>query len=354
MRLRCLAPVLLSGAVLAGLALASCNKPQPTAPTQPPTSTPTPPQTGAFTVSCSTSNVSLGWNGTSNQSCSVGSVGNFNDNVRLSCAGLPNGASCAFQPEVVRPTPGAVATLTVAYTDIVPPGSTPIQVIGTDTPGNIQSASVTLTKTIDTVSLACPSALDVSTIDAELTLSFESDPTAGQTVCSASTSGRALTRLETNVYSWLLTMRYIKFDQPLPWTPSQPYQWLIATIRRIRFRTDLGAISASCCSPANAVNVSVAGSSSWTSVQSNGRLFGNTSLLIHEARHNNGIAHTCGTKDQTIAELGAFGTQYYYLYWLADHLDSRFMTPEIAASNRSAGQSICTTQTCDQVCPLGG
>jgi hypothetical protein len=34
-------------------------------------------------------------------------------------------------------------------------------------------------------------------------------------------------------------------------------------------------------------------------------------LVIHEARHSQGFYHSCGTKDRTIAELGAFGVQYW-------------------------------------------
>ncbi|MGB7539536.1 MAG: hypothetical protein WBM17_13435 [Anaerolineales bacterium] len=50
-------------------------------------------------------------------------------------------------------------------------------------------------------------------------------------------------------------------------------------------------------------------------------------LMIHEARHSQGIYHTCGTRDQTVAEMGAFGVQYWTYVWLAYHSDPAFMTP---------------------------
>jgi len=34
-------------------------------------------------------------------------------------------------------------------------------------------------------------------------------------------------------------------------------------------------------------------------------------LFIHEARHNEGLPHTCSTNDQTLSELGSWGVQYY-------------------------------------------
>ncbi len=34
-------------------------------------------------------------------------------------------------------------------------------------------------------------------------------------------------------------------------------------------------------------------------------------LMVHEARHGEGYAHTCGVIDQTIAEMSAYGVQYY-------------------------------------------
>jgi hypothetical protein len=50
-------------------------------------------------------------------------------------------------------------------------------------------------------------------------------------------------------------------------------------------------------------------------------------LFIHEARHNEGYGHTCttgpraGQNDNTIAELGAWGVEYYFTLWLGTHTD---------------------------------
>ena len=41
-------------------------------------------------------------------------------------------------------------------------------------------------------------------------------------------------------------------------------------------------------------------------------------LFAHEARHNEGLPHTCGTfNDQTISELGAWGIEHYLFEWMA-------------------------------------
>jgi hypothetical protein len=41
--------------------------------------------------------------------------------------------------------------------------------------------------------------------------------------------------------------------------------------------------------------------------------------LVHEARHADGPLHTCGNKDQTVAEMGAFGVEYLFIVWVADY-----------------------------------
>jgi hypothetical protein len=59
-------------------------------------------------------------------------------------------------------------------------------------------------------------------------------------------------------------------------------------------------------------------------------------LYIHEARHadnNFGVLHDCTVQikganvmlDKTVAEMGAFGAEYYFYYWLAYHSDRDFM-----------------------------
>jgi hypothetical protein len=42
-------------------------------------------------------------------------------------------------------------------------------------------------------------------------------------------------------------------------------------------------------------------------------------VMVHEARHIEFGSHTCGTKDNTISELGSFGAQYSLMLWLGTH-----------------------------------
>jgi hypothetical protein len=42
-------------------------------------------------------------------------------------------------------------------------------------------------------------------------------------------------------------------------------------------------------------------------------------VLVHEARHIEAGPHTCSSSDNTIAELGASGVQYYLMLWLGEH-----------------------------------
>jgi hypothetical protein len=65
----------------------------------------------------------------------------------------------------------------------------------------------------------CPTTLQVASIDADLRLAFESDPTKSEPLaCTAGAGSRDLSPMKKRVYNTLLLMRQIQFDQPLPWT----------------------------------------------------------------------------------------------------------------------------------------
>ncbi len=189
----------------------------------------------------------------------------------------------------------------------------------TPTPANVQDL-------ID----RCPTPEEIAAVDADLTLSFEYDPGAGTLVCKAADGSADLTLLRTRTYQALTAMRLLVFDQPLPWTDQTLYGWFISNIDTIRFRNDIP--NSFCCEPAHAVNLVTSlfalDTDRWLqpgdwdeNVQSL------MVLLIHEARHSEGYYHTCGTRDQTLAEMGAFGVQYWTYVWLAYHSDPAFMTP---------------------------
>jgi len=149
--------------------------------------------------------------------------------------------------------------------------------------------------------------------------------------CQAANGSADLTTLQKRVYLSILVMRALQFDQPIPWTDKQLYQWFVDSIDGIRFRNDIQY--SSCCDPANVINVLVGDNSylvltdRWIDPPMGGGLMNTMILFIHEARHNNGYGHTCdnGCDDQTMAEMGAWAVQVYIEEWIAQHGDRAFL-----------------------------
>lgn len=107
-------------------------------------------------------------------------------------------------------------------------------------------------------------------------------------------------------------MRRLEFTEPLPWTKDPVYRWLTKSVHGVRFRAD--AVTSSCCGPDGIINVRAVvettpdgrqsgfalGITHGAAIDTDFRLLATfLQLLVHEARHNNGKPHTCGTKDQT-------------------------------------------------------
>jgi hypothetical protein len=196
-------------------------------------------------------------------------------------------------------------------------------------PGNVPS-DVALAP-VDAILSSCPTAAELAAIDADLALTFESDPSSGTLVCNASAGSRDLTSFKRIVYTTLLVMKKLEFTQPLPWTDKQLYTWLVDTIKGIRFRNDIEY--SSCCEPANVINIqnggnlSVKSTNRWIDPQINTGAMDLLALFVHEARHNEIGGHKCGTNDNTRAEMGAWGVQYYLFTYLANNLkDPSFLT----------------------------
>jgi len=200
----------------------------------------------------------------------------------------------------------------------------------------------------------CPSPTEVAASDRDLTLTFENDPTIGRTVCSAAQSSRDLTLLQAQVYRVLTVIRQLTFDAPLPWTSNSLYGWLVSSIRGIRLRGDIG--TSFCCVPADTIDIQTQNLAA-LQFPSDFRWVGTLMVLfVHEARHNNGIPfipHDCpdGVRDKTIAELGAWGVQYYMNLFLANHSDPAFITPPMRAGFIQDALGVCSTRFCDDHCP---
>jgi hypothetical protein len=183
--------------------------------------------------------------------------------------------------------------------------------------------------TVDACLAVCPTAAEVASVDARLDLVFEADPSAGDGfVCLASQGSADLTRVQERAYQALLMFDRLQFDQALPWTTQTLGGWLYqeSMIQGIRFRSDI--VNSFCCDPANYLNLLAdvfdRDNTRWIDPQSGVGLDGLVLLIAHEARHNQGLPHTCGADDNTRAELGAWGVQYYLREWLAYSSDECF------------------------------
>jgi hypothetical protein len=191
--------------------------------------------------------------------------------------------------------------------------------------------TATTAPTIDDFFARCPTAAEIASVDKDLDLKFETDPTAGTLACKASDGSADLTTLQERAYQSVVIMKYLTFDAPLPWTDKNLFVWFTGTIKGIRFRSDIQYNS--CCQPANVINIKVADNSylmvtpRWIDPTVGGGLMDTMVLYVHEARHNEGFPHTCanGQDDKTIAEKGAWGVQYYLLEWLAQHSERAFL-----------------------------
>jgi hypothetical protein len=172
----------------------------------------------------------------------------------------------------------------------------------------------------------CPTAGELATVDAEVSVAFEGDVGRGSLVCRSVDGSRDLTQVQKNVYSTLLFMKAVRFDAPLPWTSDSLYDWFRLNVQGVRIRTDTRYDF--CCDPYGVINL--LGS----------RLVESTipsylEIMIHEARHIDGGGHPCGTGDNRIADLGAFGVQYYLMMWIGTHDPTASEAERAYALNRA-------------------
>jgi hypothetical protein len=316
---------------------------------------------GGLQVTCNPGALAAGWTGTDLVRCGVATADQAVSDVRLSCADLPAGASCTFEPAVVRPRPGADAgvNVRVSYTEGLPAGRHVVRILA-ETNGVSAAATVAIDKDLNTVSSRCPTADEIKAIDHDLKLVFESDPTRGTRECA---EVRELTVMQSRVYRGLATMRRLQFTEPLPWTSEPVYRWLTKSVRGVRFRG--GNDNSSCCGPDGLISVRAVVESSPNGSQmgfslaitqsatmpTDFRLLASfLQLLVHEARHNNGKPHTCGTKDRSIREMGAWGAAYMFQQWLAERTEPGLSPPNVRASLLQATEQICRGQICEQPC----
>ncbi len=191
---------------------------------------------------------------------------------------------------------------------------------------------------VDTVITRCPTAAEVAQINADIPIDFGADPTAGTLVCSAASGSADLTLLQKRVYQAFTIMREVRFTRPLPWTSESLYDWFVGTVKGVKFiaSTELEGGNGFCCSPEGVVNIVYPGLNElklnrWEqTLEKNSRGFLGSaffliSTLVHETRHIEVGAHTCGMDDKTYGEMGASAVSPPYLrMWLALY-SGRFM-----------------------------
>lgn len=218
---------------------------------------------------------------------------------------------------------------------------------------------------VDELLAACPKASDIAAINQKLTLTFNSDPTAGQPLaCTASAGSADLTFFKMRAYQALIVAKTVQFDAPLPWTSKTLWDWITSAITGIAFDPSPGVY---CCSPAKVIHISGASSSCSIAGNTATRLIATgmpcgleatIAVIVHEARHSEGPPHTCGTSDNTISELGAWGVQYWTLRWFAEHTGT-FLSATGAGSAAdyyrttasNEAKSLCSTRFCQEGCP---
>jgi hypothetical protein len=194
--------------------------------------------------------------------------------------------------------------------------------------------------------LPCPSRRDVEEIQREIPVTVRSDLSAGTLTCREEDGSLNLSPAQFGVYTALLFLREIRFDEPLPWTSLPVYEWLRTAIPK-GILIDSTGDSRSCVRCPGPVVLVYDGKAPLRSTFD----YLPYSVIVHEARHAEGRLHTCGyqtgnyRKDETIAEMGAFGVQYYLNYWIAHHSDEdqlvRLLANGDAINSRQGGGAFC-------------
>lgn len=236
---------------------------------------------------------------------------------------------------------------------------TELQLQGGDGAMAYEGFPVSTAPTIDELLARCPTAAEVASINADLTLAFEKDPTAGTLACRAAAGSADLTPMKRRIYQTILAMRQLSFTDPLPWTSKGLYQWFIDAIDGIRFTDTEFSF---CCEPANMIVIGTAANmyhittDRWSGTFIDGGLRDTMVLLMHEARHNEGKPHTCGSSDNTVAEMGSWGVQYSIFRWLAERADPLFVLPldDFPTRYRDGARSAAEQTRSVRFCQPGG
>jgi hypothetical protein len=232
--------------------------------------------------------------------------------------------------------------------------------------------STSPSSSIDQFLAHCPTIEEVAAVNQNFALIFDADPTSTEPLaCTQAGLSVDLTRFQKRVYQALIAMQKIQYDRPLPWTSLPLSEWFRVTVGGIHFRSDV--TNSSCCEAGGIITVMtgstraddhsclMAGSDPdpkiWINSQVGCGMESFIALLTHEARHGEGLSHTCAANDNTISEMGAWAVEYYTYLFLANHtgnylrpIDGR-PTTTYRDYMRGSAQYICSTRFCIAGCP---
>jgi hypothetical protein len=177
----------------------------------------------------------------------------------------------------------------------------------------------------DLPDLPCPSPAEFEEVQQAVPVRVDSDVSRGTDglACRAADGSVDLSVVENHVYQSLLFLRRVQFDRPLPWTSRPVFEWVRRTIPAGIVVGSTGN-SHSCLGCTGPIHVVYSSAHSLRPTVTS--LI--ASLIVHEARHADGWAHTCGrsptyfnanVRDRSVSEMGAFGVQYLLLYWIGHH-----------------------------------
>lgn len=179
---------------------------------------------------------------------------------------------------------------------------------------------------IDILMQTCPTAEEINQFHRDFDLFFDPDLGVDEYRCEAEIDLQGPTNRRWALYQALRAIHVIRFEQPLPWTSLPLYDWLKGAIDGIALSDPECSY---CCDGQQRIVLKAdllehEDMKVWVNPQSGHGMIGLIGLIIHEARHAEVGGHTCGDDDATLAELGAWGTQYYLFLFLADHTPEGF------------------------------
>ena len=231
------------------------------------------------------------------------------------------------------PTPTATPTPTPSPTPAATPTPTPTPApAATPTPTPTPTPTATPTPTppptsiVDQIRASCPTNQERAEIDRDFNITFDPDifmpyecKTTDEPPKTEIPDPAGVVDLVPNaqltVYQAFRVMKAMEFDEPLPWTEESLYDWLQNAVAGIHFASTGGSY---CCKEGRVIVIGVGQLTdplrrTWDGIH------GIVRVMAHEARHAEGLPHTCGSNDETIGELGAWAVHHYVDLWVAEH-----------------------------------